>query len=290
MLKRIIFIIAVVYAGSAWAKKVILSQQNFYAGQKSEFTIQQPKLTGVVNWRLTFFGRFSESGKFVANANEARIEFKAPNLNPGVTVKGKFTVKSSSKTFGFPIYLYSQEPFIDKAEFNKLKICVWNLGQDANWIELLLKKHGITFKQTDNFDNFDGDVLLISGIDFNEFSGIAENLFNWCKNGKRIIILAPILGLFPLPSEAFEEFSAFKSTAIHKFNKKFELLPTLSTFKHASSDELSSLDFSKKQNGYSFCRIKHGRGEIILCGWDIQGKLKTNPTALYFFKILLTKK
>jgi hypothetical protein len=290
MLKRIIFIIAVVCAGSAWAKKVILSQQNFYAGQKSEFTILQPKLTGAVNWRLTFFGRFSQAGRFVASENEGRIEFKAPNLNPGVTVKGKFTVKSSSKTLGFPIYLYSQEPFIDKTEFNKLKICVWNLGQDANWLELLLKKNGITFKQTDNFDNFDGNLLLISGIDFNEFSNITENLFNWCKHGKKIIILAPISGLFPLPAETFEEFTAFKSAAIHKFNKKFDLLPVLSTFKHASADESSSLDFSKKQNGYSFCRIKHGKGEIIFCGWDIQGKLKTNPTALYLLKMLLANK
>ena len=270
--------------------KIQLSQQNFFAGQKSQFTLKSPKLTGAVTWTLSFFGRFSQAGRTVVKADGALIQFKAPNLSPGGAVKGKFSLRSSSAKLTFSIYLYSQKPFTNKAEFNKLKIIVWNIEQESNWVEKLLKQNRIKFKKTDSFDDLDGNLLLLSGLDFADFSGVAEDLFQWCRHGKRVIFFAPMAGNFPFPGKTFNEFTFLKASAIQRFNKKFDLLPVASSFSLKAIDDALAMSFSKQTNGYSFCRVKYGKGEIIFCGWDIKGQLSVKPAALYVFKMLLNNK
>ncbi|MDD5729026.1 MAG: hypothetical protein PHV59_10735 [Victivallales bacterium] len=278
----------VFYPAGMAGTEPVLSQKNFFAGQESEFSLTESGLKGTVDWTLTFFGRLSLAGRTIAGNNGTVIKFTAPNLSPGIMVKGKFTLRNSFGCLTFPIFLYSQEPFTNKAAYNKLDICVWGLDQDGNWLEQLLKQHDIKFKKTDNFDNVAGSVLLISGIDFSDFSEAAEIFFPLAEAGRKIIIIAPIKGSLLLPPGGFDEFTLQRASTIHKFDKNFDLLPAVSTFSLISSGDTPAMDFGALNTGYSLCRIKHGKGKIIFCGWDIQGKLKTNPTALYLLKKLLS--
>jgi hypothetical protein len=141
-------------------------------------------------------------------------------------------------------------------------------------------------------------TLLISGLDFDEFSGIQDEILQFAAKGNKIIIIMPPLaGTIPIASAKYERILFAKNNEIKKFSKKFDsgtwadiCIPQKS-FKIAFMDDMLSISPENNSKGYSFCKLSVGSSQIIICAWDIAGLAEKSPTPLYLLsKIILNIK
>jgi hypothetical protein len=185
--------------------------RTFYAGREHTLTVKTQGLTGErLSWNLRYAGRTLASGqRQVPQNGEVKISFQFPELNEGVVAEVEFSCFTGEKNvvrdpgselgeeeLKKTLYFFYPDPFKNKKEaLKKLKIGIWEPSEGEALSEFL-KSIEVPYAKVADPAGFQGEVLLVSGIDFDEFPGGNETLLKLVKNGKKVIILQPFSGTF----------------------------------------------------------------------------------------------
>jgi hypothetical protein len=278
------------------------STDNFYSGRENvlRLKLSDPTLKNI-SWNIRYCGRTIASGETnPTNASEIQIKFSTPKLNPGIIANASFTCidESGKKLLEKQLYFFPPNPFTDRTEFLKVqKIAVWEPDENGN-LSKLLNSLKVPFSQLSAFSELeDNKTVLISGLDYDEFSGIQDEILQFAAKGnKTIIITPPLAGTIPIASAKYDRILFAKNSEIKKFNRKFDSkiwadihIPQKS-FKVAPFDDIISISPEKGSNGYSFCKLSLSSSKIIICAWDIAGLSEKSPTPLYLLSNLILNK
>lgn len=275
------------------------STDNFYSGRENVLRLK-PLTPAIKNisWNMRYCGRTIASGEVSqTNTSEIKIKFSIPKLNPGVIANVLFTClgKTGKKLLEKQLYFFPPNPFIDRSQYlKKQKIAVWELGESGK-LSKLLNSLNVPFTQISSLSELeDNKTVLISGLDYDEFSGIQDEILQFAAKEKRkIIIMPPLSGTIPIASAKCRRILFAKNSEIKKFNRKFDsekwadvCIPQKS-FKIAVFDDMMSISLEKNSKGYSYCELDAGSSQIIICAWDIAGLAERSPTPLYLLSNLI---
>jgi hypothetical protein len=297
--------------------KITLSPncQTFYAGREHTLTITADKFTGErLSWNLRYAGRRLAAGERQIPANgEIKITFNFPKLNEGVIAEVEFSCFAGEKMekdvklnreIKKKLYFFHSNPFVGQKEtFKKMNIGVWEAG-DKEELSTLFKKLDLPFAKIADPANFTGEVLVVSGLDFDENPGISETLANLAETGKKVIILPPVSGSFANFAKESNALILRKNDIIKEFNKKFDSKnwngtdSTEKSLRISQIDDTPSLKVVEKSGGFTFAEIRYKAAayagnkkknyKIILTTWDIVKDAEVSPTPLYLLKNILT--
>ena len=267
----------------------------FYSGHELALTIKTNELSGKsLNWNFRYSGRTLASGqKVIPPKNEVTITLSLPKLNEGVIAKTEFTCQVAEKELKRTLYLFYPNPFVGhKEELKNLKINVWE-PTDSEDLAKLLNEFSLPFVKISDPANMEGNILLVSGLDFEAFPGISEVLLKIVSSGKKVILIPPFSGVFSPFGVKLDSFKLAGNEMISEFDKKFDYenwngksINNLS-LNLASLDDTAVVKVVKNSNGFSFCKICKGKGQLIMLTWNIFKGVKESPTPLYLFRDLL---
>ena len=317
--------------------------KTFYTGREHTLTVRTQRLTGEgLNWNLRYAGRTLASGQGKIPANgEVKITFKFPELKEGVVAECLFRswvgekpdehrtsnpasagqASNLSRSAGHPtsngkqkqikrtLYFYYPNPFVGQKEaLKKLRMGVWEPSEGEALSEFL-KPLEVPFAKVADPAGFDGEVLLVSGLDFDEFPGVAETLLKLVDNGKRVIVLPPFSGTIPGFAEKANEVKLAKKRVIQEFSKKFDTetwngkaiantsmkltqiddIVALEVREHRTSPVAKAMGdrSNEKGMGFTYCEVRKGKGSMIITTWDIINGAKESPTPVYLLKEML---
>ncbi len=273
------------------AGEITLSQQNFYAGEKCRLKIAFPSnftRQSAIAWTINSMGAQLCAGNALVNPDGTfEIEFNAPRLNPDVSVKAEFICRNVSGTPAVPLFFRSAEIFTPSAAIDALKLNVLKTGEAEEPLTAAFKTRQIPYKQISSIEEFDGQALIICGMDFDENQEVAKALTVLAGQGKKIILLPPLKGHFPAGSRQFDQILLDKSGCIKRFNKDFDLPLTAGSFTASARDEAFVLNCSNQADGFSCGIFKTGSGAVIISTWDLAKMQETDPSAWYLLKIWL---
>jgi hypothetical protein len=350
ILKTLCLCVFVVSLNLAATDSRIISLQpecrTFYADREHTFTVVTKSLTGEsLNWNLRYAGRTLAAGKRTIPENgEVKISFQFPKLNPGVIAETEFSCWVGKKALGTRsqalgknehrtsnknelrrnLFFFNPNPFEgQKKALEERQIGVWEASEGGTLSELL-KSLEVPFAEVADPEQFNGDVLLVIGIDFDSSPGTFDALLDLVKKGKKIIIMPPTLGKFPLNADKLDgiilggnEYIGIRSQALG-IRKKFDTktwngkaIPG-KTFKLIPFNDTVGLEINNTPNGFSFCElrikealgtghqalreeggkakgIKNNAGRMIITTLDIINGAKVSPTPAYLLKELIRR-
>ena len=273
------------------AGEMTLSRHNFYAGEKCRLTIalpaNLPSQSGIA-WTISSMGAELCAGNAAARPDGTfEIEFNAPQLKPEISVKAELVCRNIPGTPAAPLFLRSAEIFTPLAAIEARKLNILKAGEAEDPLTAAFKARKIPFKQIGSLEEFDGQALIICGMDFDENQESAKALAALAAQGKKIIILPPLKGHFPAGSRLYGQIILDKAEYIKSFNKDFDLPPAAGSFTASAWDEAFVLSCSGQADGFSCGIFKAGRGAVIITTWDLAKMQETNPSAWYLLKTWL---
>jgi len=287
------FFIFMLYALTA-ADISVEGPQTFYAGRESSITVKTEKESrDNISWNIRYSGAPVASGEQEISGGAAKIKFTFPETRPCVIAKAEFNCSCGDEKPKKDLFFYPPNPFSEKKKsLEELSIEVWHTEADGSVTELF-KALEIPFSEISNFTESKGKVLIITGIDFSSFPGVAENLIRTASEGTKIIIINP-LGTFPFKTfEPITEILLAGNGKIKEFDKNFDdenwggKAPSLRSLRLASYDGAPALEITEDRKNFTFCSLKAGKGSIVICAWDIIGSSKASPTPLYLLDKLI---
>lgn len=278
----------------------------FYAGREHTLTIKAEGLTGeCLRWNLRYAGKTLTSGqRQIPAGGEVKIPFAFPELNEGVVAETEFSCftgkpalstgcEAIEKEIKRRLYFFYPDPFVSRKEsLKELKMGVWEPGEGealSGFLELL----DVPLKKVADLANFNGKVLFISDLDFDEFPGVSSTLLEMAGQGKKIIILPPFSGTFPQFAKKTDNVILSKNQAIPRFNRKFDAdswngnSVSNGSMKLVFLDDGVALKRANNGSGFTYCELSIGEGGIILTEWDIVNGAKVSPTPVYLLKEML---
>lgn len=275
------------------AANMTLSQQNFYAGEKCRLKVTFPakavSQSGVA-WTINCLGAELCAGNATVSPDGSfEIEFNAPSLKPEISVKAELVCKNVPGSPSAALFFRSAEIFVPVAAIEALKLNVLKTGEGEEPLTAAFKAQKIPFKQISGIEEFDGQALIVCGMDFDENADTAKALLALAAQGKKVIILPPLKGHFPAGRGHFDQIMLGKAEYIKSFDKEFDLPAVSGTFTASAWDELFALTCSAQADGLSCGVFKSGRGSIIITTWDLAKMRETNPSAWYLLKAWLLK-
>jgi hypothetical protein len=298
------------------AAKIAISPecQTFYADREQTFILKATDCVGkLLSWNMRYAGRTLASGESaVPQSGEVKIKIKFPKLNEGVAAAIKFTVFIGKEVEREKdLFLFYPNPFAgSKKTFEEMNIGVWEAG-GGKGLSALLKKVDLPFVEVADPVNFAGNVLLVSGLDFDENPGISETLADLAEKGKKVVIIPPISGSFANFAKKSNAVILRKNDRIKEFNKKFDTKNWNGaeigekTLRISQIDDTPSLKFVEKSEGFTFVEIRYEKGldpggekkihkttqsvnyKMILITWKILKAAEKSPTPLYLLKNII---
>ena len=183
------------------------SPQTFYAGRESTINIKTEGLDGKnLAWNLKCSGLTIAAAELaVPESGAVELKFTFPEIKEGVSAAAaEFACVSGDKKLQKIVFFFSPNPFSSKKKIlEKLKIGLWAPSGDDTAKKLLESLGGVT-SEVANFAEFKDKLLIITGIDFGNFSGLEKDLINICASGSNILIINPKTGALPLRTESFK--------------------------------------------------------------------------------------
>lgn len=285
----------VFYALNA-ADLAIEGPQTFYVGRESSIAVKTGKeASGNLSWNIYYSGAPIASGEQEISESRANIKFTFPETKPCVIAKAEFNCSIGNEKLQKNLFFYPPNPFTEKKKFLEgLNIEVWHTEADKGIMELF-KSLEIPFAEISNFSESKGKVLIITGIDFSNFPGLADNLLKLSSEGAKIIIINPVSGRFPLKTAELMEILLAKNGQLKKFDKNFDdenwngNSPSAGSLKLASCDGAPVLEISPEQKDFTYSCLQIGEGSLIICAWDIIRLSKVSPTPLYLLDKLISE-
>lgn len=247
-----------------------------------------------VSWNLKAFGRTVATGQAAADSSgKIKINFHFPPLNDGVITTATLTCINQQKnmTFQKELNFFPANPFENNTKLlEEQKIELFEADGSGNMAKLLntLK---IPFSEISGLDGCAGKTLLISGMDFDQYSGLQQEFQKLMQKGiEKIILINPVSGTMPLALANFDKTVLANNSIVKELNKKLYTCQINKSFEIIPSDNSTAIYVSKKNNGMTYCMFTHGKSELYLLSWDIAGLAKDSPAPVYILSKLLINK
>ncbi|MFA6293000.1 MAG: hypothetical protein WC637_14530 [Victivallales bacterium] len=273
------------------------SPHTFYGGREAIINIKTDGMNGKnLSWNLKYSGLTLASAETaVPESGTVELKFLFPEIKDGGTVTAELTCQSGDKKLVKTVFFFSPNPFsFKKKALEKMKIGLWSPSGDDS-AKKILEMLGIITLEVANFADFKGDILVVTGIDFTNFSGLEKDLFNICSSGSNILIINPKAGLLPLQTEKFKNLNFSRNDKIVDFDKKLDSdrwgnsQPNENSLNLVPFDNGIAVEVAGKRNSFTFMSAKIGKGELVICTWDIFGKADKSPTPVYLLDKLLSE-
>ncbi len=271
------------------AKFAININKNLFANTEYSFSITG-KTTGneSLNWNISSLGRTIFAGSATIKEETTQIKFKTPNIKTGFI--GKFQLSCYIKDISIKkdFYVFNKNPFaLDNNKIESLGVCVYDITENNKVIEQL-KTYNEKIKKTSNIEDFDGKVLVIIGLDFENNPGIEDVIFAECAKGRKIIFIAPVAGTISIANKNIKSIKMTGNEIIAEYNKKYDNNISITKFALSQVDYDTVLNFNNMQkSNFSYCEMKIGEGSIIFFGMDIFKNKDISPTEIYLLKDLI---
>jgi hypothetical protein len=265
------------------------SPQTFYAGRETLINIRTEGLAGKhLSWNLKYSGRtIAAADLAVPDSGVVELKFTFPEIKDGVTATAELVCVSGDSKLVKNIFFFTQNPFaLKKIIYEKIKIGLWTPSGDESAAKLL-ESLGVLTTDVANFADFKGELLIVCGIDFGNFSGLEKELVNICSDGTIILIINPQAGSLPLRTESFKNMIFSRNDKIVELDKKFDSERWGDSSPNEKSLSLIPLDsgvavsVEDNKNGFTFVSAKIGKGELAVLSWDIFGKIGKSPTPVH---------
>jgi hypothetical protein len=257
----------------------------FLAGREHRLRLSVPAAVGgTLAWNLRYAGRTLAAGETSPGADgTAELRFAFPKLNPGVRADTLLTLSSGGATFTKSLHFFHPNPFLGESRHWQLaKIAVWAPEDDAlaAWLESL----EIPFSPIDDVAQATGQVLVVSGVDFDDLPGLPEKLADIAGRGTTVIVMSPFDGHFPIPANAANVRLA-DNTRILEFDKTLDaeswgVHPVASRhLRLASRDNAPAiLPDDDADSRFTSCEIRTGTGRLWILSWNLPAAAKDSPT------------
>ncbi len=257
----------------------------FLAGREHRLRLSAPAAVGgTLAWNLRYAGRTLAAGEASPGADGiAELRFAFPELNPGVRADTLLTVSSGGATFTKTLHFFHPNPFLGESRRWQLaKIAVWAPEDDAlpAWLESL----EIPFSPIDDVAQAIGQVLLVSGIDFDDLPELPETLAEIAARGTTVIVMPPLDGHFPIPANA-ADLRLADNTRILEFDKTLDaeswgVHPVASRhLQMVARDDVITLQAATDTSArFTSCEIRTGTGRLWLLSWNLPAAAKDSPT------------
>ncbi len=271
------------------------SPQSFYANREIVLNIRTDGLAGRnFSWNVRYSGLTIAAAELaVPETGAVEIKFTFPEIKEGVSATAELVCVSGDKKLQKNLFFFAPNPFaFRKKVLEKNKIGLWSPSGDDT-AKKLFESLGVATVDVANFADFKERLLVVVGIDFSNFSGLEKDIGGICSSGSNILIINPAGGALPLKTETFKNMLFSRNEKILEFDKKFDpekwgdSLPNEKSLGLAPSDSAAALNVADNRNGFTFMSAKIGKGELVVCSWDIFGKAEKSPTPLYLLEKLI---
>lgn len=267
-------------------------------------------IEGRTGWSLRYANRTINQGECTFEAEPGKgglieIRLKVPPVNEGVMMPVPFAVRLYQKgekealaSWEETLYIFSKDPFALKKEWLKgLKI---GLFDPEGKTQAVFQELGIPFSIKNNIDGlseFDGSLLVVgSGLNFLEYSGLWGALLNLCRQKISVLVLAPRGGFFPSIEEIILNESNgigirfLKRDIIHQLDKKLDVVAwppdgkvvtsTMTVYYVHKAGLVGEFGPVPGDIGWPWFEIDFAgkEGKIVICGFGIIEKIKDGPT------------
>jgi hypothetical protein len=274
------------------------SPHTFYAGKEACINIKNDGLSGKnLSWNLKYSGLTIAAAEIaIPESGTVELKFTFPEIKEGGCVTAELTCVSGDKKLLKNIIFFSPNPFSFKKKIlEKMKIGLWSpTGDDS--AKIILKALGVMTFDVANFADFKGEVLIVCGIDFGKSSGLEKELVNICSSGSNILIINPKAGSLPLRIESFKNLIFSRNEKIIEYDRKFDSEKWCDSSPNEKSLNLIPFDsgvavkVAGNRNAFTFMSAKIGRGELVICTWDIFGKADKSPTPVYLLEKIISER
>ncbi|MFA6566628.1 MAG: hypothetical protein WCS96_00300 [Victivallales bacterium] len=273
------------------------SPQAFYAGREAVVNIKTDGLSGKnLSWNLKYSGRTIAAAELaVPETGDVELKFTFPEIKDGVSATAELDCQSGDKKLVKNIFFFTQNPFAFKKKIlEKMKIGLWASEGDEK-AKKLLDSLGVATADVANFADFKGELLIVTGIAFGNFSGLEKDLVNICSGGANILIINPKAGTLPLKTESFRNMIFSCNEKIIDFDRKFDserwgdFPPNEKSLNLIPLDSGVAIEVAGNRNFFTFMSAKIGKGELVICTWDIFGRIEKSPTPVYLLEILMSE-
>lgn len=294
----IVFIVAATAFASDPAPNALRIPANQYTGRKLELRPCGLAASTPFKWRVAVSGRVLASGSATAGADgSAKIETELPPLKDGASAKAELLLSyGGAPELAAPLTLHSGNVFAEGAPAKMPDIGVWAPdGESDSKITRLLESQGLKPETINNLGSFKGDVLLVSGIDFDETPDAFGKMLALASGGAHVVVIPPVKGTISLKPATFSSLLISKGLPESAAWSRacagdLDVLPATSKSAALSlggADSPLELKFSNgaaKPESFGFCRLDAGKGRVTLLGWDLAGLSGSSPVPLLVLK------
>jgi hypothetical protein len=270
---------------------------SLFSGRKISFDI--PGQSGASDWKLVSGERVLASGKTIPSGGGVKIETELPPLKDGVAVKAELILTGGAPDFKTPVILHSQNIFAEGEPWPfPSKPAVW--PQDSERSSKLIKtleSQGLKAEQAGSLDSFDGDVLLVTGTDFDDSPGMFKSLLALADKGVLAVVLSPRRGALQVKPALFGSMLIDKGLPLTLFKDKlisadFKTLVPGPLFVPGSSEfplELKISSHAEPGTGFRFARFGalSGPGAVVIIAGDFEKLAGESPVPLMILKDVL---
>ena len=273
------------------------SPQTFYAGRENIINIKTDGLSGKnLAWNLKYSGLTIAAAELaIPESGTVELKFTFPEIKEGVSVTAEFNCASGENRLQKNIFFFPANPFsLKKKQLEKIKIGLWS-PEGYDIAKKSFESRGVVTSDIANFAEFKGEILIITGIDFGNFSGLDKDLVNICLTGANVIIINPKAGSLSLRTESFKNLILARNDKVTEYDKKFDSEkwgdspPNGKFLNLIPLDTGVGIEISEKKNTFTFMSAKIGKGELLICTWDIFGKADKSPSPLYLLDKIITE-
>ncbi len=268
--------------------KIVVDKNLFANIEYTISVITKENVNKNLNWNINTLGRTYRAGSAkIPETGIVTIKFKTPNIKAGVIGSFKITCSINELEINKEFYIFHKNPFeLDKALIKDLGVSLYDLNENK-YLTKFIEKNEVPIKLTQVIDDFDGNILIVTNMNFDDFSGIEESIFAEVAKGKKIIFISP-LGSFPLNNKKIKSIKLSGNEIIKEYNKKYDDILKFNII-FSQIDDITHLNFNSKNSNFAFCKMNIEKGEIIFVGLDIYENNKISPTAIYLLKDIIIK-
>jgi hypothetical protein len=279
---------------------------NYYAGGRQDILISGMSPSASLRWRIAVQGRTIASGLASATADgTAQLAAELPPLRDGVSMKAELVVTHDGvDELNAGIVLHSKRPFEadlpsltpakEKDKNGKAKepalIGIWSPdGNAGNGVGRLLEEHGLKPDLVESPAHFEGKILLVSDIDFEDNAKAFNKMLSIVAGGMHAIVLPPMKGTLHMPSDSFSEFTVSKGLLpVSGFDRSFShdlsLFPAANGLSLSADSSSVELLAAKAAGLFHSARFKVGSGSVTIICWDMKANAAVSPVPLLLLR------
>jgi len=271
----------------------IVCQENVYAGRSTPLAISGLPFSAPLDWNAMAAGRLLASGRAESDARgHCSLELSLPELRDGAALKGELNLAIKGEKATKTLSIHSRKIAAEGSPCVTAKPIGIFPPITPSPLSKALDSCGFKTEQVESIADFKGDILIASGIDFEDSQTLFSSLMKFAEGGHLAILSAPLRGTIqfkppPLESMLFSKSLPGLAQRVETASIASDLaaLPQSAAFSLEPDDgnslQLRAHKMPAKNDAYAFCRLQlPSGGAVVIMGWDLPALSEASPAPL----------